>query len=58
MNGGYKIRIQHEMHFITFAVVGWVDVFTRNEYRQIVIKSIRYCQEHKGLRLHTWVPDE
>jgi len=25
--GGYKIRNQREVHFITFAVMEWVDVF-------------------------------
>jgi hypothetical protein len=29
--GGYKIRNQKEVHFISFAVVEWVDVFTRKE---------------------------
>ena len=30
---GYKIRNKEGIHFITFAVVEWVDVFTRKEYR-------------------------
>ena|SRR5260221_13493857 len=30
--GGYKIRNKEGIHFITFAVVEWVDVFTRKEY--------------------------
>lgn len=42
------------IHFITFAVVGWVDVFTRKDYRDIVIESIRYCQAEKGLLLYAW----
>lgn len=42
------------MHFITFAVVEWVDVFTRKQYRDIVLDSIRFCQAEKGLRLHSW----
>lgn len=28
-DAGYKIRNAKEIHFITFAVVEWVDVFTR-----------------------------
>lgn len=51
---GYKIRNQSGVHFITFAVVGWVDVFTRKTYRDILLDSIRYCQENKGLILHSW----
>ncbi|HEY6437645.1 MAG TPA: transposase [Ignavibacteriaceae bacterium] len=53
-DGGYKIRNQAAIHFITFAVVEWVDVFTRKEYRDIVLESIRYCQAEKGLLLHCW----
>lgn len=54
MEGGYKIRNQAAIHFITFAVVEWVDVFSRKEYRDIVLESIRFCQAEKGLLLHSW----
>jgi putative transposase len=52
--GGYKIRNQGAIHFITFAVVEWVDVFTRQSYRDIVLDSIRHCQANRGLWLHSW----
>jgi len=52
--GGYKIRNQAAIHFITFAVVEWVDVFSRKFYRDIVLDSIRHCQAEKGLLLHAW----
>ena len=52
--GGYKIRNQAAIHFITFAVVGWVDVFTRKDYRDIILDSLRFCQKEKGLLLHSW----
>ena len=52
--GGYKIRNKEAAHFITFAVVEWVDVFTRKDYRDILLDSIRYCQKGKGLLLHAW----
>jgi len=52
--GGYKIRDKQGIHFITFAVVGWVDVFTRKAYRDIVVDNLRYCQQEKGLVLHAW----
>ena len=53
-NDGYKIRDQHGIYFLTFAVVEWVDVFTRKEYADIVIESLRYCIQHKGLKLYAW----
>ena len=52
--GGYKIRNQEAIHFITFAVVEWVDVFTRKAYRDILLDSLRHCQQEKGLVLHAW----
>lgn len=51
---GYKIRDQYAVHFITFAVVEWVDVFTRKAYVDILLESLRYCIAHKGLKVHAW----
>jgi len=53
-DGGFRIRHQQEIHFLTFAVVEWVDVFTRKEYRDILIDSLTFCQENKGLLMHGW----
>jgi REP element-mobilizing transposase RayT len=52
--GGYKVIDQEAMYFVSFAVVRWVDVFTRREYRDIVIESLKYCQEKKGLVIYAW----
>ncbi|MFT4521148.1 MAG: putative transposase [Bacteroidia bacterium] len=54
-DGGYKIRNQEAIHFITFAVVGWIDVFTRTIYKDILVDGLRYCQDQKGLTVHSWV---
>ncbi len=32
----------------------WVDVFTRKEYADIVVDSLKYCQQNKGLNIHAW----
>lgn len=52
---GHKIINQNSLHFITCTVVGWVDVFTRAKYKDIVIDSLRYCIENKGLVLNAYV---
>ena len=51
MSRNYKIRNQDELYFVTFTVVQWLYVFTRREYRDILLDSIRYCQQHKGLEV-------
>lgn len=52
--GGYKIRNKAGVHFITFAVVDWVDVFSRSGYVEILLNSLRFCQTNKGLIIHAW----
>ena len=52
---GYQIVNQNGLHFLTFTIVGWVDVFTRKTYRDIIIESFIYCKEYKGLQLHAYV---
>jgi len=50
----YKIRDQEKLHFLSFATVEWVDVFTRLEYKNLIVESLRYCQKEKGLLLYAW----
>ena len=38
MSERYKF-VEGHAHFITFAVVGWVDVFTRREYAEFLPSS-------------------
>jgi putative transposase len=44
----YKTQA-HKLYYVTLTVVGWMDVFTRKEYVNIIFDSIRYCQANKGL---------
>ena len=54
MSSKYKFKNQSELYFVSFAVVFWIDVFTRNEYRDILLDSWRFCQKEKGLKLFAW----
>lgn len=55
MSRGYKFQNPEGLYFVSFATVGWVDVFTRVIYKDIVVESIKYCQKEKGLNLYAWV---
>lgn len=55
MSTGYKITNQSKVYFLTFQIVGWVDLFTRQRYRDIVVNSLAYCQIHKGLVVYAYV---
>jgi REP element-mobilizing transposase RayT len=50
----YRVKDESGMYFLTFATVNWIDVFTRKECRDILVDSIRHCQENKGLLLYSW----
>lgn len=54
MSERYKF-VEGHAHFITFAVVGWVDVFTRREYAEFLLENLAYCRKYKGLRLYDLV---
>ncbi|WP_281614370.1 transposase [Flammeovirga sp. SubArs3] len=46
---------QEATYFVSISVVYWIDVFTREEYRNIILDSLKYCQKEKGLNIHAYV---
>lgn len=50
----YLISDQNAVYFLTFTVVGWVDVFTRKEHKLEIIDSLNYCIQYKGLTVYAW----
>jgi putative transposase len=44
----------NSIYFLTMTVIDWVDIFTREDYRQIIIDSLKYCQKEKGLEIYSW----
>jgi len=54
MSEKYKVRDQSKLYFVTFAVGYWIDVFTRPEYKEILVSSLIHCQENKGLEIYGW----
>jgi len=45
MSTGYKIVEQDEIHFLTFQIVKWIDLFSRQVYRDIVIDRFPFYQK-------------
>jgi len=33
---------------------GWMDVFTRNEYKDILLESLSFSQKNKGMEIFVW----
>ena len=55
MSEKYKIRDPNALHFITITIVGWVDLFIRRDYKDLVLESLMFCQKEKGLKIYAWV---
>ena len=54
MSKKYKFADNSKLYFVGFGVTNWIDLFIRNEYREVLLDNIRYCQEEKDLELYGW----
>ena len=55
MGYAYKISDGGAVYFITCTVNKWVDVFSRKAYCDIIINSLNFCIENKGLIVYGYV---
>ncbi len=53
--GRYKIVDDNGIYFTTHTIVEWLPVFREREYFEIIIRSLNYCQENKGLAVFGYV---
>jgi REP element-mobilizing transposase RayT len=51
----YLISDKAGCYFVTFTVIYWIDIFSRKEYRDIVVDALNYCIAQKGLVVYVWV---
>jgi REP element-mobilizing transposase RayT len=54
MSHQYRVRNPEEIYFVTFTIVDWIDIFTRPAYKQLIIDSLIYCQQNKGLEIYAY----
>ena len=40
---------------MTFTTVGWVDLFIRDTYKQLISDSLNYCVNEQGLEIYSYV---
>jgi len=55
MSRKYKFKNPEGTYLVSFSVVNWIDLFIRNEYREIILDSFRYCQKEKGFIIYAWL---
>jgi REP element-mobilizing transposase RayT len=54
MSRKYKMLNCEGKYFVSFAVINWIDIFTRMEYFDIVAQSLNYCINEKGMILYAY----
>lgn len=54
MSRNYKFHNPEGLYFVSFAVIEWLDVFTENAYKDIVLESLSFCQKKKGMEIIAW----
>ena len=42
-------------YYLTFTIRNWYYIFDRHNRFEILAKSLKYCQKHKGLKLYAYV---
>ena len=52
MSRNYKFYNPQGVYFVSFAVKEWIDIFTRNKYKDIIIENLSFCQKNKGLEIY------
>lgn len=45
---------EDKTYFMTMTIVEWIDLFTRKTQKQLIVDSLKYCQEIKGLNIFGW----
>ncbi|MBS1600836.1 MAG: transposase [Bacteroidetes bacterium] len=55
MSRKYKFRDNDKLYFVSFAVVYWIDLFIRKQYKDILLDSWNFCMDKKGMELYGWV---
>jgi putative transposase len=44
-----------DLYFVTLTIMGWINLFDREEYKSIIIQNLRYCQEKENLDIFSYV---
>jgi putative transposase len=49
MSDKYKIFEGDEVYFVTFTIAEWIKVLEKDDYKDLIINTIKFYQKNKGL---------
>jgi len=42
----YRKTSPDDLYLVTLTIEGWVDLFTRRDYKDIIVENLQYCQDN------------
>jgi len=51
----WKTNSETNYYFCTSTITDWYSIFTEPAYFNLIIDSLNYCRNHKGLKVHAYV---
>lgn len=48
-------ELNDQMYFITFTIKNWYYILDRHNRWEILLNSLKYCQNNKDLKIYAWV---
>lgn len=52
MSRKYKFGEKEGAYFVSFSVVYWIDLFTREDYFNCFLTTLEHCRKTKGMELY------
>ena len=51
----FRKTTPNDIYFVTLTLVGWINLFDREDYKRIIIKNLQYCQNKENLDIFAYV---
>ena len=55
MRSSYKVTEKNGIYFVSSTIVEWIPIFTHEKYFKIIVDSLNYCKNEKGLKIYFYV---
>ena len=51
----FRKTTPNDTYFITLTLVGWVNLFDREDYKNIIVNNLQHCQNNEKLEIFSYV---
>lgn len=51
----FRKTTSNDTYFITLTLVGWINLFDREDYKRIIVENLYYCQKNENLEIFSYV---